>query len=106
MSNQLPAWISNAYTIPPPNATQVTASQVMDPFSFSVSLKAMIGMRLHLGLGTKFPFDFIECHKTRQNKVFVFVVVDDNNVTLEDEWELFPSDALITQLILMKEKNK
>lgn len=71
------------------------------------SLKQMIGMRLRLNNGDKSPFDFLECHKTLQDKVLVFVVaVGGDSVTLEDDWKLFPSDALITQLILLKEKNQ
>lgn len=70
------------------------------------SLKQMIGMRLRLNNGDQSPFDFLECHKTLQDKVLVFVVVGGDSVTLEDDWKLFPSDALITQLILLKEKNQ
>ncbi len=70
------------------------------------SLKQMIAMRLRLSNGDRSPFDFLECHKTFQDKVLVFVVVGDDSVTLEDDWKLFPSDALITQLILLKEKNQ
>lgn len=99
-----PDWFSispSSVTLP---AAQWKAD--VDPQSFFPSLKQMIGMRLHLTPGVASPFEFLECHKIRQEKVLVFVVVGDDNLTLEDDWALFPSDTLITQLLLLKERNK
>ena len=66
----------------------------------------MIGMRLRLNNGDRSPFDFLECYRRPDDTVLVFVVVGNDNVVLADDWNLFPSDTLITQLILLKEKSQ
>lgn len=64
--------------------------------------KVMIAMRLRLDEGDRFPFQHLSTAKT-DDKVFVFVVQNDQPVILEDESALFPSDTLTTQLrLLMK----
>lgn len=62
----------------------------------------MIAMRLHLQEGMEYPFQHISTAAIA-DKVFVFVVQNDQSVTLEDDRAMFPSDVLITQLrLLMK----
>lgn len=72
-----------------------------DGISSSSYRKKMIGMRLRIPNGSLFPFAHLETHYAGE-KVFVFVVVDDKPVVLEDESSLFPSDTLITQLRLIQ----
>lgn len=61
----------------------------------------MIGMRLHLRDGEKFPFDYLSSH-LGDEKVFVFVVQNNTPVILEDDRYLFPSDTLVAQLRLIQ----
>lgn len=61
---------------------------------------AMIGMRLRLKNGEKFPFEFMQAHVTDKS-AFVFIVHDGKDYTLQDDVNLFPSDELITKLRLM-----
>ena len=63
-------------------------------------LTGMIYMRLHLAMHER-PFQFLECYRDNSERVHVFIVQDDRPVTLIDEWGLFPSDMLITQLRLL-----
>lgn len=60
----------------------------------------MLAMRLRAEL-TKLPYEFIDTHLSG-DKVFVFVVQDNQAVTIEDSTALFPSDTLITQLRLLE----
>lgn len=62
--------------------------------------RTMLGMRLHLREGEAMPFDSIHTSLGKE-KVFVFVVQNDQAVTLEDERHMFPSDTLVTQLRLI-----
>lgn len=73
----------------------------VDDISSSSYRKKMIGMRLRVPPGAMFPFDALETHYAGE-KVFIFAVVDDKPVVLEDESALFPSDALVTQLRLIQ----
>jgi len=66
----------------------------------SRELLEMIGMRLRVPVGVQL-FDFIAAHAGPRT-TFVFVVSKGQPVTLEDDNELFPSDALVTQLRLLK----
>jgi len=64
--------------------------------------KMMIAMRLRLEDGVYFPFEHLSTAKAG-DKVFIFVVQNNQPVTLEDEAGMFPSDTLVTQLrLLMK----
>lgn len=65
------------------------------------SRKIMIAMRLRLDDGGGWPFQHIST-ALANDKVFVFVVQNGQPVTLEDDASLFPSDRLISQLILLK----
>lgn len=96
-------------TIP---AGNVVASRfVTDPptyqpyrdFDGGVTLVGHIALRLRWLPGNLPPLDALFAHRA-DDKVFVFVVVDGQAVTLEDGWDLFPSDALITQLRLLEKK--
>ena len=60
----------------------------------------MLAMRMRLREGDKFPFDAIHVALGKE-KVFVFVLQNDNPVTFEDDLSLFPSDTLVTQLRLI-----
>jgi hypothetical protein len=46
--------------------------------------------------------DFINVHKLNDEKVAVFVVRKGEAITLYDDWMLYPSDALVTQLRLLE----
>jgi hypothetical protein len=48
--------------------------------------------------------DYVHCYKHANNdsKVFVFVVQGEQATIIEDDWDLFPSDKLITQLRLLQ----
>jgi len=61
-----------------------------------------LAMRLRVREGHKLPFQHLST-ALAGDKVFVFVVVKDQAVTLEDDHLLFPSDTLITQLRLLQE---
>lgn len=60
----------------------------------------LIAMRLRLREGDRMPFQDLFT-SLAGDKVFVFVVQDNQAVTLEDDANLFPSDQLITQLRLL-----
>lgn len=60
----------------------------------------MIGMRLRLDNGEKFPFEYLDTHVSGE-KVFVFIVQNGTHAVLEDELQMFPSDTLVTQLRLI-----
>lgn len=57
-------------------------------------------MRLRIPDGGMIPFQHLST-ALAGDKVFVFVVQDNQAVTLEDTAALFPSDQLITQLRLL-----
>lgn len=63
--------------------------------------RTMLGMRLHVREGDELPFDSIHTSLGKE-KVFVFIVQNDQAVTLEDDRHMFPSDVLITQLRLIQ----
>lgn len=46
------------------------------------------------------PFGFLQAIRSGQ-KVFVFLVHNEEALVIEDGWDLFPSDTLITQLRLI-----
>lgn len=64
-------------------------------------LMRMLVMRLHLPEGQRIPFDFATAYKFEDKKVFVFLVHNGEPVVLEDEWPMYPSDALVTKLRLI-----
>lgn len=46
--------------------------------------------------------DFMAAHKLTDEKIVVFVCNDGKYVTLEDDADLFPSDALVTQIRMLR----
>lgn len=66
-----------------------------------LDLKQMILMRLHAFEGDRYPFEFMEAHRS-SDTVHVFVVVNGKPITLSDGYNLFPSDDLITKLNLLR----
>ena len=60
-----------------------------------------VAVRLNHPEGQKLPFQYIDVHKVSDEKYFVFVVQNGEYTVIEDG-DLFPSDALITQLRLLK----
>ncbi len=62
------------------------------------SLNDMIGFRMRW----HGPTPFRHLNAVRDNEtVFVFIIHDGKSVTLEDAYDMFPSDALITKLRLL-----
>ena len=72
----------------------------------SEKLLRMVAMRMHRDApegSVVFPnFDFIAAHRKSDDKVVLFIVIKDQAVQLEDGFDLFPSDKLITQLRVLK----
>lgn len=60
----------------------------------------MLAMRLHMPEGAKLPFPYMSTALTN-DKVFVFLVIDGQAVTLSDERAIFPSDGLVAQIRLL-----
>lgn len=51
------------------------------------------------------PFPCVKCHNHENIKALVFIVTKDGqHVVLEDEWAMFPSDRLVTQIRLLEQK--
>lgn len=75
-------------------------SRPMNDVQMEGHRKQMLAMRLRISEGDKLPFDDIHTSLGKE-KVFVFVVQNDQAVTLEDDPLMFPSDTLITQLRLI-----
>ena len=69
----------------------------------SLNLVAAISMRMRW-LGNVHPFSFLaaaQFDREGAKYVAVFLITAEGPLTLEDNWDLFPSDALITQLRLI-----
>lgn len=60
-------------------------------------LLKMLHMRMRVAEGNRLPFDFIAPYKNGDT-VVVFFVHDKNPTYVEDSWDLYPSDALVTKL--------
>jgi hypothetical protein len=78
-----------APTIHPPDTERKTLSDLR--------AVEMILMRLHV---SSFPFEFINAHLSGE-VVHVFVITEGKPVVFSDDYPLFPSDKLITQLRLI-----
>lgn len=63
----------------------------------------LIAMRLRLEDSDALPFDFITAHQIDKERAVVFLVHGGEAQTIEDDGNLFPSDALITKLRLLME---
>lgn len=61
----------------------------------------LVQMRLRLREGETMPYQYFAT-ALAGDKVFVFIVQDNQAVTLQDEAAMFPSDVLITQLRLLE----
>lgn len=66
----------------------------------SEALMRMVAMRLRTREGERMPFDFMNAYKNKES-VVVFFVHDGHPNFVEDDWGMFPSDALITKLRLI-----
>lgn len=85
------------------NANAITTSGTVSLDS-DYSLLRMIASRMRLTEVATLPFQHIHCHKLNDEKVAVFIAQRGEAVTLEDDYSLFPSDALITKLRLLEGK--
>ena len=70
------------------------------PRPSSDRLCTMIAMRMRWPEGRTLPMSYIGAHQTNE-KVFVFMVHNEQAVTLEDDVLMFPSDTLITKMRLI-----
>lgn len=70
-----------------------------DKFNDNIKLGEMIASRLRMS-GQTLPFDHLYVAEAGE-KVVVFVLQGGQNLTIEDDKALFPSDALMTQLRLI-----
>lgn len=77
-------------------------SYATSPGSAPYTYQSMIFMRL--GAQSRFDsgFDFIEATKLSDDKMVVFCVVNGKHVSIEDDFHLFPSDTLVTQLRVLR----
>ena len=66
----------------------------------SSALLRMLAMRFRLEDGQQFPFEFIMPTKTK-DKVVVFLIINGEPTHVEDDWGMYPSDALVTKLRLI-----
>jgi len=74
--------------------------QSKDPFN----LMRMIAMRMRWNPGVAMPYTAI-CPAFADDMVHVMVISNKNPpIVLSDEWSMFPSDKLITELRLLEEK--
>lgn len=64
-------------------------------------LRRVLATRLRVRQGDLFPLEFIDFH-VGKDKVYVFCVTPTGATIIEDGLDLFPSDALITAINLLK----
>ena len=64
------------------------------------ALLRMLAMRMRWDTGVSTGLEFISAHKGNE-LVFIFLVREGQPMILEDDANMFPSDALITKLRLM-----
>lgn len=72
----------------------------IETITSSVWRHRAVAMRMRYKDGEGLPFAYFSTHYTGE-KVFAFIVVKDQPVTLEDEGALFPSDTFMTQLRML-----
>ena len=85
-------------------ANQAASANVYDnrdPFTRKYTAKQMVCMRLHVADFDQIPFDFLECH-IGESEVIIFLVVNGDPVFIRDDRTMFPSDALVTKLNLLR----
>lgn len=73
------------------------------PMAMAEYLLDMIANRLRFEDIEDLPFDFITAHQIDKERAVVFLVHDGQAQIIEDDGNLFPSDALITKLRLLME---
>ncbi len=64
-------------------------------------LRRVLGVRLRARPGDTYPLEFIDFHVAK-DRVYVFCVAKEGATIIEDDIWLFPSDALITAINLLK----
>jgi hypothetical protein len=90
---------SHAHTFTAGVGTQAT----VPPQWGEQHLQSMLASRMNWGYGTKCPFQRVLPWKVTIDKVVVFVALETEAILIEDDANLYPSDALITQLRLLAE---
>lgn len=78
----------------------VYSSRSAEDFQSHSALLKAIRMRMRAPDGVALGVDDMHCFKSG-DVVFVFVVAAGEATIIKDEWPLFPSDQLITQLRLI-----
>jgi hypothetical protein len=66
------------------------------------NLGAILNMRMGWNLAASTSFKKVSAHKLSDDKAAVFVIVGEKALVIEDDLNLFPSDALVTQLRLLE----
>ncbi|MGE0677823.1 hypothetical protein [Pseudolabrys sp.] len=89
-----------------PNAPSLVGAAMMatkaEPVHESEEeLLDVIARRLRQTASSNMGFDYVGAHKSGDT-VNVFVVVGGQPTILQDGWDLFPSDQLVTQIRLLK----
>ena len=64
------------------------------------TLRNMLGSRLRWNSGVKCPFQKVVPYRVT-DKIVVFIATKDDAVIIEDDPNLYPSDALVTQMRLL-----
>lgn len=96
---QLSGVVSNTSKFAPSSRTHTYTTPNWSPLQMIMVRLAGVGAPVG---GYKHDFQFLSAH-IGSDKAFVFIVHNEQAVTLEDDRGLFPSDRLITQLrTLMK----
>lgn len=75
----------------------------------SPTLLQQLAVRLRLPDASRMPFRFVNAHRVNDDRVIVFLVTENHAgvvtpLVIEDDGNLYPSDALVTQLRLLIEK--
>jgi hypothetical protein len=94
-------WVENEGEIAP-HTHSVGAGAALQALRRSpddpIELRKMLAMRMR----GRLPFAHVYCQLVNpEGKIVVFLIVNNEPVTLEDNFDLFPSDALITKLRLL-----
>lgn len=85
-----------------------------DLMSSNVQPMTLLAMRMgwggfasnvEFGSDTRPPFNHVSIHRS-DKRTFVFVVHNEEAITLEDETSMFPSDSLVTRLRMLSDKKE
>lgn len=85
--------MSHPQTTPFPHAGQI---QAQENTRLNPSPRVALEMRLRKVLESG-NVEYVDIHRSG-DKVFVFVITGGKPVVIEDDWDLFPSDTLVTQM--------